>query len=384
MNSRRSVNLPAPCFNQYNVPVLPSSPHSVRADFAQFIARKFGRGHFLVLGPDREELERQFREAGLKATVCVVAELAARIPQNGSAPPAVLAIWFYPSDKSHDKQAAEEIAPRARDVLLVSGPGAEVAKRRPHLVECFRPFGLQPDYECDLGELEPAALRLARRPEESGDALVPAVESAFARLNRHVRGLERTLRTRISELDAADRHIAKLEEKLLKLKEAKRELKQLKQEKHALRKSPERKIGQVLLAPYRLPQKLLREVRKRFPKPDKSYRASIPANEYQEWLETRLVKSDELAALRTESGRCAFQPCISIIPPVFNTPVSWLTECVESVLAQTYEKWELILIDDGSTAPGTLRVLRELGARDSRIVLARDEKRAGISAASNR
>jgi hypothetical protein len=64
----------------------------------------------------------------------------------------------------------------------------------------------------------------------------------------------RTLRTRVSELEAADRHITKLEEKLLKLKEAKRELKQLKQEKHALRKSPERKIGQILLAPYRLPQ----------------------------------------------------------------------------------------------------------------------------------
>ena len=66
----------------------------------------------------------------------------------------------------------------------------------------------------------------------------------------------------MSELEAADRHIAKLEEKVLRLKEAKRDLKQLKQEKQALRKSPERKIGQVMLAPYRLPQKLIREVRK--------------------------------------------------------------------------------------------------------------------------
>ena len=52
---------------------------------------------------------------------------------------------------------------------------------------------------------------------------------------------------------------------MLQLKKAKRDLKQLKAEKQALRKSPERKIGQVLLAPYRLPQKLLREVRKQFP-----------------------------------------------------------------------------------------------------------------------
>jgi GT2 family glycosyltransferase len=358
----------------------------VRSDFARFVAHKFGRGPFLVIGSERAELERQFEDARVKATVCAaVAELASAVPQNGSSPPADLAIWFYPPDKSHDERAVEDIAARAREVLLVFGVGVEIANRRPHLVEGFRRFGLLPDYECDLEDLEPTALRLVRKTEESAETLVPAVESAFARLNRHVGGLQRTLRTRVSELEAADRHIAKLEEKLLKLKEAKRELKQLKQEKHALRKSPERKIGQVVLAPYRLPQKLLREVRKRFPKPDKAYRGATPANEYQEWLETRLVKDDEIAALRRESHRFTCQPCISIVTPVFNTPVAWLTECVESVLAQAYEKWELILVDDNSTDPEMLRVLRELGARDSRIVVASNEKkRGGISAASNR
>ena len=331
-------------------------------------------------------MERQFEEAGVKATVCAsVAELTSAVPQNGSSSPADLVIWFYPPDKSQDERAVEDIAVRAREVLLVSGVGAEIANRRPPLVEGFRRFGLLPDYECDLEDWEPTALRLVRKTEDSAETLVPAVESAFARLNRHMRGLQRTLRTRVSELEAADRHIAKLEEKLLKLKEAKRELKQLKQEKHALRKSPERKVGQVLLAPYRLPQKLLREVRKRFPKPDKTGRASIPVNEYQEWLETRLVKGDEITGLRTESHSFAYQPCISIVTPVFNTPLAWLTECVESVLAQAYEKWELILADDDSTDPETLRVLHELGARDPRIVVtSNDKKRGGISAASNR
>ena len=75
--------------------------------------------------------------------------------------------------------------------------------------------------------------------------------------------LRRTLRTRMAELEAADRHIARLEEKVLELKQTKRDLKQLKAEKQALRKSPERRVGQVILAPYRLPQKLIREIRKR-------------------------------------------------------------------------------------------------------------------------
>ncbi len=384
-NSRRSVNLPAPRFNQYNIPVLRSPPHSVRSDFAQFVAQKFGRGPFLVIGPEREELKRQFDEAGGQATVCAsIAELASVLPQNGTAPPADLAVWFYPPEKIHDEHAAEEIAIRAQDVLLVPGVGAEIAKRRSHLVESFRRFGLRPDYECDLGDFEPTALRLVRKPNETAETLVPAVELAFARLHRHVGGLQRTLSTRMSELEAADRHIAKLEEKLLKLKEAKRQLKQLKQEKQALRKSPERKIGQVLLAPYRLPQKLLREVRKRFPKPNESRRLSGETSEYHGWIEKRRVQSEELGALREEARAFADQPCISIITPVFNTPVPWLTECVESVLAQTYEKWELILIDDDSTDPEMLRCLTELAARDRRIVLAKDEKRGGISAASNR
>ena len=93
----------------------------------------------------------------------------------------------------------------------------------------------------------------------------------------------------MSELEAADRHIATAGGEAPQAKETKRELKQLKQEKQALRKSPERKIGQVLLAPYRLPQKLVREVRKRFP--DARPRGgSGPASEYQEWLEAHRVE----------------------------------------------------------------------------------------------
>ena len=39
---------------------------------------------------------------------------------------------------------------------------------------------------------------------------------------------------------------------------------------------------------------------------------------------------------------------ISIIIPVYNTE-QYLNECVDSILAQTYENWELFLVDDGST-----------------------------------
>ncbi len=41
-------------------------------------------------------------------------------------------------------------------------------------------------------------------------------------------------------------------------------------------------------------------------------------------------------------------PLISIITPTFNHE-KFISECIESVLAQTYKNWEQVIIDDGST-----------------------------------
>jgi GT2 family glycosyltransferase len=345
------------------------------------IARKFGCGPFVVVGSEREELERQFTAAEANAAIFAsISELGKGSAQNGDSSRASLAIWFYPRDNASDEQAAAILVAAAESVLLVPEPGDESAPRRPELVRLFTQAGFLPDYGCDLGALEPGALRLIRAAPESAQALVPAVESAVARLQQHVSGLERSLRTRMAELEAADRHISKLEEKLLKWKESRKQVKQLKAEKQALRKSPERKVGQVLLAPYLLPQRLVRGIRKRLPRSKRS----APANEYQKWFEAHRMKSSDFGRLREESRAFSYQPCLSIVTPVFNTPLAWLEECAQSVLNQVYEKWEWLLIDDNSNDPELLKFLPELAARDERIVLTRIDKRGGISGASNR
>ncbi len=348
--------------------------------------QKFGHGRLLIVGGEQDEIEQQCAVSGLAATLCPAArDLDGAIARKDHDRLFERAVWFYPAIETNEERDREidVLARQANDILLIPSLGAEMLKRRPELVERFSRYGFSPDYDCDLGEFGPGAIRLRRRQMESAEELVPAVESAFARLHLQLRNLRRMLRTRMSELEAADRHIAKLEEKILKLKEANREVKQLKQEKQALRKSPERKIGQVLLAPYRLPQKLIRALRGHARPPRGRLVRSADTVEYQKWFEQHRATSEELAAMRAEARKFPAQPLISVITPVFNTPVPWLEEAVQSVLAQAYENWELILVDDGSTEPALQEYLANLATRDSRITVSRLESNRGISAASN-
>ena len=120
-----------------------------------------------------------------------------------------------------------------------------------------------------------------------------------------------------------------------------------------LQKSPERRIGQVLLAPYRLSERLIKVIWKKLFRRGAGESAIAPS-EYHKWLEHHRATPRDLDRMRQEALAFANQPLVSIVTPVFNTPVPWLTECVESVLTQAYEKWELILVDDDSTDPETL------------------------------
>jgi O-antigen biosynthesis protein len=87
--------------------------------------------------------------------------------------------------------------------------------------------------------------------------------------------------------------------------------------------------------------------------------------------------------MQDEARAFASRPLISVITPVFDTPVQHLEEAVESVLAQAYDNWELVLVDDGSTATELLGMLPRVTARDQRIISASLGKHEGISAASN-
>lgn len=59
------------------------------------------------------------------------------------------------------------------------------------------------------------------------------------------------------------------------------------------------------------------------------------------------------------------QPLVSIITPVHNG-AKYLAECIESVLAQTYENWEYVIVDNCSTDQ-TVVIARTYQRKDARV-----------------
>jgi O-antigen biosynthesis protein len=372
--------LPADGFNQYNVAVSPATYSSFDADFARVMSRKFEDGRFLIVGGDAHKIQSQFTEAKREAVACSADELVSKMSQQLATAHFEITVWFYPLGRGDDDRVASALLGFTDSIVLMPGSGVDAAKRRTDLVRCFGRFEFLPDYTCDLTDLNAGAVCLRYSPDKPARELAPAAETAFARLNRQIAALRHGLELRGSELEDAHRHIAALEGKLLKFKEYQRELKRLKEERRRLRKSPERRVGQVLLAPYRLPTRLAQTVWKTFLRE----RRKAAATDYQKWFEQHRANGQDLERMRDEARTFASRPLISIITPVFDTPVSRLEEAVQSVLAQAYENWELLMIDDGSTDPDLLRALLHIAGRDQRIVLANLGKHGGISAASNR
>jgi glycosyltransferase involved in cell wall biosynthesis len=72
---------------------------------------------------------------------------------------------------------------------------------------------------------------------------------------------------------------------------------------------------------------------------------------------------------------------ISIIIPVYNAE-RYLRQCIDSVIAQTFEDWEAILVNDGSK-DGSLAMCQEYASKDDRIRVI-DKPNGGVSSARNK
>lgn len=105
--------------------------------------------------------------------------------------------------------------------------------------------------------------------------------------------------------------------------------------------------------------------------------------QYQSWTQKNCVSPIELLHQKKQSKKFDYQPKISIILPVYNTKISDLTECLESVINQSYQNWQLCIADDKSKDPNIRKTIKKYASRDKRIVYQFRNKNGHICQASN-
>lgn len=105
---------------------------------------------------------------------------------------------------------------------------------------------------------------------------------------------------------------------------------------------------------------------------------------YPAWIALYDTVDDEARrAIRRRLDGLTDPPLVTIILPVYNTPEPYLREAIESVRSQLYERWELCIADDCSTAAWVPKVLAEYAELDERIRVERRDTNGHISASSN-
>ena len=79
----------------------------------------------------------------------------------------------------------------------------------------------------------------------------------------------------------------------------------------------------------------------------------------------------------------AEKPLISIIMSVFDTPDDWLVQSIESILQQTYENLEFIIIDD-CCKKSNQDILEQFKRQDQRIILLKNDDNLGLTKSLNK
>lgn len=98
---------------------------------------------------------------------------------------------------------------------------------------------------------------------------------------------------------------------------------------------------------------------------EKQEQEAIP---YNDWYEKVKPTEAELAEQRKISRKWKEAPQISIVVPLYNTPETFLREMIESVMASTYENWELCLADGTPGESVIPAIVQEYQQNDRKII----------------
>jgi len=102
---------------------------------------------------------------------------------------------------------------------------------------------------------------------------------------------------------------------------------------------------------------------------------------YQKWL--ALFEGRPSGGLLVSEGQVKNGPRISIVMTVCDPPLELLRKAIDSVLAQTYENWQLCIADDASSKQQVRQMLREAEQSDQRIQVCFRSSRGHMCHAGN-
>ena len=102
---------------------------------------------------------------------------------------------------------------------------------------------------------------------------------------------------------------------------------------------------------------------------------------YGPWYEAYVPDESVLEQQRKRKFREA--PRISVVVPAYKTPILFLKQMMDSLLAQPYPNWELCIVNASPDEEEMQRVLAEYAAKDSRIRFRNLKENMGISGNTN-
>jgi glycosyltransferase involved in cell wall biosynthesis len=116
------------------------------------------------------------------------------------------------------------------------------------------------------------------------------------------------------------------------------------------------------------------ELDQRSPYFETKYRVLPEEINFENWLDRRIAK--RITRYRVDRG-----PKLTVGVPIFNQPPIYLEEMLRSLRHQTYQDFEVVIVDDASTNAGTLAWLDNIRRRDD-IRLVRHNSNQGIAGAN--
>jgi glycosyltransferase involved in cell wall biosynthesis len=110
---------------------------------------------------------------------------------------------------------------------------------------------------------------------------------------------------------------------------------------------------------------------------------AFESSPYDIWRLKNVPGEKELLGFKKKIEQFKYKPLVSILLPVYNPPIEYFRNCLDSVLGQVYENIEVCIADDCSSDPKVKEVISEYLKKDYRFKVVYRNTNGHISASSN-